>query len=58
MLEFGSYMCNFLWDVSIAKHLYIEQIEAETASAREALTNASSGIDKMRKELNLSWTKL
>ena len=31
--------------------LYIEQIEADIASAREALADASGGIDKMRKEL-------
>jgi phage shock protein A len=31
--------------------VYIEQIEGEITSAREALANASTGIDKMRKEL-------
>lgn len=30
---------------------HVEQIEADIASARDALANASAGIDKMRKEL-------
>jgi len=50
-LELGSYKCNCLWVASVAKRVYIEQIEAETALAHKALANASSGIDKMRKEL-------
>ena len=31
--------------------LYLEQIEADIASAREALADALAGIDKMRQEL-------
>jgi len=51
MLELGSYMCNCLWIASVTKRVSIEQIEADITSAREALANASTGIDKMRKEL-------
>lgn len=30
---------------------HVEQIEADIASARDALASASAGIDKMRKDL-------
>ncbi len=53
-LALGSYTCNCLWAASVTKRVCIEQIEADIASAREALANGSAGIDKMRKKLNLS----
>src|SRR5260221_12574595 len=53
-LALGSYTCNCLWAASVATRVCIEQIEANIASAREALANGSAGIDKMRKKLNIS----
>ena len=50
-LELGLYISNSLWVASVAKCVFIEQMEADIASAREALADASAGIDKMRKEL-------
>jgi hypothetical protein len=50
-LELGSYMCNYLWVASFAEGLYVEQIEADIASSRDALANASPGIDKVCKVL-------
>ena len=50
MLELGPCMCYAF--ASIAEScVHVEQIEADIASAREALSEASAGIDKMRKEL-------
>jgi hypothetical protein len=39
------------WVAPFAEGLYVEQIEADITSAREALANASAGIDKVCKEL-------
>jgi septal ring factor EnvC (AmiA/AmiB activator) len=50
-LELGSYMCCCLWVASVTKRTSIEQIEADITSAREALANTWTGIDKIHKEL-------
>jgi len=51
ILELGLYMCNCLRPASVTKHAWTEQIEADIAWLRGALTNVSTGIEKMRKEL-------
>jgi len=38
-LELGSYTCNCLWVASVTKRDCIEQVEADMASAREALAD-------------------
>ena len=44
-------ICGCVFGPCLAKRVSIEQIEPDIGSAREALANASTGIDKMRKEL-------
>src|SRR5260221_12409203 len=51
MLELGLYMCNCLRPASVTKHAWTEQIEADIAWLRGALTNVSTGLDKVRTAL-------
>jgi uncharacterized coiled-coil protein SlyX len=55
MLELGAWLRNrFFASLPSLKYQRVigtEQIESDIASAREALADASAGIDKMRKEL-------